>query len=279
MKYTSVKILINAIFIFFLISFLVFSINLYLQNKHVNTQTLNNNISIIQISILSKKKGLVDTLGSLLSERMLRGMLYDKIKVSSLHIGEPEKMSGNYNDVQIYNIKMLATVRSEENEDFYQKFENEKKITKGVLLKIFEDRTKKLENYNDQLKTETINNIFSRDDLKKMNEFRVITNNQLYNKCEFFKISDKFVMQSKNLKIEEYETFINYSISCISLDKVSDIDKFDLDISITPYYEDTYNDSKLNTVYLIYVILVFLIGIFLILFNFSSISQKININN
>ena len=91
-----------------------------MQNKHVNTLTLNNNISIIQISILSKKKGLVNTLGTLFSERMLRDMLYNKIKVSSLQIGEPEKRTGSYNDMQIYNIRMLAKVNSEENENFYQ---------------------------------------------------------------------------------------------------------------------------------------------------------------
>ena len=58
-----------------------------------------------------------------------------------------------------------------------------------------------------------------------------------------------------------------------------DPNKFIVDLSLTPYYEDSFKKQSINFVYLAYVILTFIFGLLLFLLNLNPIKQKFKIKS
>ena len=75
MKNFTIRLILNLILFILLLIFLIFSINIYLNNNHIVSNLGKKNVSIIEISIASKTQDLVVSLGDLISENMLKELL------------------------------------------------------------------------------------------------------------------------------------------------------------------------------------------------------------
>tara|TARA_Y200000002_G_scaffold307983_1_gene264153 strand:- start:356 stop:1198 length:843 start_codon:yes stop_codon:yes gene_type:complete len=278
MKNFTIRLIFNLVLFALLLLFLIFSINIYLNNKHIESSLAKKNVSIIEISIASKTQDLVVSLGDLISENMLKELLKSRINIRSLsfEIRSAKKFVTSYNNFYIHNTSLMTKVDSEDNNKFYEVYKEEEANYEKLLRKIFLNKIKTINLMNNEFKTSLDDRIFTREDLKKIEQFDTIIKNPLFNNCKRFEVSPNLSVNEENY---QNKNNINYSIQCLGEVDNLDPNKFIVKLSLTPYYEDTLKKQSINFVYLIYVILTFVFGLLLFLLNLSAIKLRFKLKS
>ncbi len=276
MKNFSIRLILNIITFILLVFFLIFSLNIYLNNNHIVTNFGKKNVSIIEISIASKTQDIVKSLGELMSENMLRGFFKSKIDIKSFEMRNIKKIVTNYKNFYLHNTSIMVKVNSEDNNKFYDMFKEEEINSEKLLTNMFLNKTKAINLMNNEFKTNIPDTIFLREDFKKFEQFAFLMENPLFNNCKRFKVSPKL---SVNKEDDKNENKINYSIECLGDVEKIDPNKFIVDISLTPYYVDSFKQQSINFVYLAYVFLTFIFGLLLFLLNLSVIKLRFKLKS
>lgn len=276
MKNLSRRLILNLVLFILLIFFLLFSTNIYLNNNHINSNIGQKNVSIIEISIASKTQELVVSLGDLISENMLKQLFKSRINIKSLEMQDIKKVITSYKNFHVHNTSIIAKVNSEDNNNFYEIFEEEKAKSEKMFTNIFLNKTETLLKFDSVFKSILVDTIFSREDFKKFEQFDVVIKNPIFNNCKRFQVSPKLSVNKKN---NLNQNQINYSVICLGESDNLDPNKFMVDVSLTPYYVDNFNQQSINFVYLAYVILTFIFGLLLFLLNLNPIKQNFKIKS
>lgn len=272
------KYIINLLLFILLTIFFIFSLNIYLNNDHVVSKIVKNNVSIIQISIASSRSDLVKSLDGLVSQTTLRNLFYNKFDMKSFVMEGMEEAITQFNEIYFYNINVLAKVSSLENKTFYEKFKNEKQNTKKILSEIFLNQIQTLDKLDKLVIKEKGLNVFSKEDMQAFNQFKGVIDSPLFRDCKSFRVSADIIV-SNSYQTGQSDNFdTGYKIYCLGEKNYTSKDNFKIDISIFPYYEDTYSEYSLNFVYIIYVFLSFIFAVILIFLNLKSIKLTINSN-
>lgn len=271
MKNFTMRFTLNLILFILLLFFLIFSINIYLNNNHIVSNIAKKSVSIIEINIASKTKDLAISLGDALSEDMLGELFKSIIEVRSFEIRHIKSIVTDFDNFYLHNTAITVKVDSDDNNKFYESFEKEEVNSEKLLNRIFLNKTKTINSMNKEYKSNKTDTVISREELKKINQFEDIINDPLFYNCKLFKVSPKLSISRENNKSKKR---INYSLTCLTDTKKLDLSKFTVDISLTPYYEDTFKKQSINSVYLVYVILTFLLGLLLFILNLSDIKLR-----
>jgi len=271
MKNFTMRFTLNLILFILLLFFLIFSINIYLNNNHTVSNIAKKSVSIIEINIASKTRDLVISLGDTISQDMLRELFKSIIEVRSFEIRHIKSIVTDYENFYLHNTAITVRVDSDDNNKFYESFEQKEVNSEKLLTRIFLNKTKTINSMNKEFKSNKTDTIISREELKKINQFEGILNDMLFDNCKLFKVSPKLSISRENNKSKKR---INYSLTCLTDTKKPDLSKFTVDISLTPYYEDTFKKQSINSVYLVYVILTFLLGLVLFILNLSDIKLR-----
>ena len=171
---------------------------------------------------------------------------------------------------------MMVKVNSEDNTKFYDEFKKEEINSEKLLTKIFLNKTKTINLMNNEFKTSLADTVFSREDFKEFEQFDFVMKNPLFDNCKRFEVSPQL---SINKEDNKNENKINYSIKCLGEVDNLDPNKFIVDLSLTPYYEDSFKKQSINFVYLVYVFLTFIFGLLLFILNLSAIKLRFKLKS
>ena len=276
MKNFTIRLILNLILFILLLIFLIFSINIYLNNNHIVSNLGKKNVSIIEIGIASKNQELAVSLGDLISENMLRDLFKSRIDIKSFEIRNIKKFVTNYKNFYLHNTSMMVKVNSEDNTKFYDEFKKEEINSEKLLTKIFLNKTKTINLMNNEFKTSLADTVFSREDFKEFEQFDFVMKNPLFDNCKRFEVSPQL---SINKEDNKNENKINYSIKCLGEVDNLDPNKFIVDLSLTPYYEDSFKKQSINFVYLVYVFLTFIFVLLLFILNLSAIKLRFKLKS